>query len=298
MRGIAGQQHPSGAVGRDLPALAAVSRRPGHVPRPEILAGDASQRGPDVIHCHGLGDRRLGARVVVQHDPAGAIAKGEHQQHPGTRKVAVGRSHRQAVQEKVGENDRARIGKAREWQLQRLAHGAADAVTGNGISGPLRSAVSRADPHAMLVLRDPGDRARPADLGSELERSRHEQPLDLTLRHIEEVRKIGVEPAEIYPRPARPERESRHGQSGLGEPLGLAAQVEHLHASGMQADRAGIGPRAVPPLQDQARHARQRQLGREQQPGWSRAHDEHAVVARLCHLSSLPRKPFDTRSSR
>ena len=69
-------------------------------------------------------------------------------------------------------------------------------------------------PDLVAVLIDSGHRGGPPDPRTEFERSGREQRLDLTLRYVEQISEIGIQPGQVDGRALRPERETAHRQPG------------------------------------------------------------------------------------
>ncbi len=156
VRGVPGQEDPPVTVRRGLAALAAVPPGPAHIAGTEVLAGDGEQAAPHLLEGDRLGHRHPRTRVVVQHHPARAVPEREDQQHAPIGQVAVGVRHRQAVEEQIGQEHRARVGGAWERQARGLPGEAADPVAADQVGGPIDPAVRR-HPHLIGVLLDAGD---------------------------------------------------------------------------------------------------------------------------------------------
>ncbi|GAA2676066.1 hypothetical protein Apa02nite_003500 [Actinoplanes palleronii] len=270
VRGVAGQQHPAGAVPRGLPGGVGEPAGPAHLVQHQRLGrqgrGDLGVR--DRIVAPG---RRL-HRTGRQHaeDP---VAQRQHGQHP----VTLRRRQLPPLRATPGQRDVRDQGTdpavpAFKINTRPLSYDTPRAVAAHQIPGPL--AVHR---HPGLVLTERVQRRAVADLGAERQRPVGQPRLDPGLRDADLVRVRRVQhrvverdPGEV---PAR-QQHRRLGQDLVEQSPG----GEHLGRARLQVERLGLPGALGQPLQHQDPRPAERQLPGQHQPGRPGPRHDHVVV--------------------
>ncbi len=107
-----------------------------------------------------------------------------------------------------------------------------------------------------------------------------QQGLGARLGQEQGVRMAAVQRGEVQRGVEGGEVPSRQGPAEPQEAGGEPAQVHQFQAAGMQGQRPGVLVGLGAALDDQGPYAGQCQLAGEQQPGRSRAHDDHIGIHR------------------
>ena len=181
----------------------------------------------------------------------------------------------------LGDEVAARGIESGELDARRLADHAAAPVTPDEVARPDGRAIGQPDIHAGLVLREADHLALAQRGDAELGDPAGQDDLELLLPQGEEVVVAGREVADVERRPRVADERMRPARRK--KPVDDAALVEDLERAGVESS----GPPAVELLVGTALDhedvdPRQRELGRQHQPGRSASRDHHLVCRHRC----------------
>ena len=165
-----------------------------------------------------------------------------------------------------------------ELDARRLADHAPPPVAPDQVVGPKRRLPGQFDIHAGPVLREAHHLVLTQHRDAELVDPASQDDLDVLLPEGQDVVVASREVADVQERPRVADERVRLARRD--EPIGDAALVEHLERAGVEPP----GPPSVellvgPTLDDEDVDPRERQLGRQHQPGRSPSRDHHLVLS-------------------
>jgi hypothetical protein len=263
--------HP---IGRD--AVDGVGRGPRRDGLQEGLDVRARQDGIHVGH----------VLRVVAHAPAPGQAE--------RREVALARPrvvHARPVREALAEigrgddeDDRLRVGRAVEGDVERAPHDRARAVAADDPARGDALARLGLELRPVGVLGRADDARREADLRAGLAAQRLEREareVELLALQAEGVARVAGEDGEVeerlLPRLVHADLPARRALAQLEHARGEAEIVEHLQRRRMEGGGAQVGGQRLALLHDQHGYARARQQQREHEADRPRAHDRDAI---------------------
>ena len=282
--GVAGQQHPSVAVGRGLPGHVGEPGDPGGAVDPVVGPVDGDERLAEIAQ----GGLARGSDVLFgHHDPHRPLVRVDHLAvadlvlHPAEGMDAVA-SLADAQLRLLGHLDLGDQGARRrippgELDAGCLADHAASAVAPDEILRPQRLAVGQLDVDAGVVLREARHLASAIDRHRQLVDPAGQDALDVVLPQPEPVGVPGGKVADVQ-RDAGEPRDLGHLPL-REEPIGDPALIEDLDGACVQTACARAGEvLAGAPLDDGDVDARQRQLARQHQPRRTSSGDHHRML--------------------
>ncbi len=274
MCGVAGDEHPPGAVVPGLLALREEPRTPPHLGHAEVFAGDALERGTHLLH----GDRLLQRSLFPQAVPRDGAEPAVAERYDDHRAALVGdagqRVGRRRRQPHIGKQNVRLVLLADEVDAEQSPDGAVRAVAAHHVSGTDGLAAGHFDGHPIAVLRQPDHLGTADDRHAELGGPRLEHLLGSALRNHEQHRIPRRQSAQIHHRPAgRGDLVHRH--TAAEQVVGHPPRVEQLECAGVHGECPGDVGLVRARFEQPDAHPAERELARQHQAGRARTHDHY-----------------------
>jgi len=272
VRRVAGQQHPSLAVGRRLPGHVGEPGDPGRAVHAEIRSPHGDERLAEIAQ-GGLGS--LTGVLLTHHDPH-SFAILEPADPVDALLVAADAQFRLLSRLNLGDQRAGGWVPPGKLDAGRLADKAAPSVAPHEVPRPQPLAVGQFHVDARVILREARHLASAVDQHPQLADPVGQDPLDVVLPEPERVRvaagevaDVQLDAGEVHDRIRRPPR---------NEPVGDPALVEDLDAAGVQAPGSRPGQLWTGALLDDGHVGPgQRKLGRQHHSGRASPGDHYGV---------------------
>ena len=290
VRGVAGQQHTSGAVGRRLPGHVGEPGDPGRAVYPEVGSPHGDERAAEITQGRLTG---LPGVPLAHHHPHPLPVL---QPADGLSAVAVTADAELRLLGHLDLGDQGADGRVPAGELDPggLADQAATSVAPGEVFRPQRPAVGQLDVDAGAVLRETRHVTSAVDRHLQLVHPAGQDLLEAVLQQREPVGMAGGKVADVQPDPGEPRDLSRRPLRE--EPVGDAALIEDLDGARVQT----AGARAVEllagaPLDHGDVDPGQRQLARQHHPRRAASGDHDRMPGHhnpLSCVGSCPGQPL------
>ncbi len=273
VRGVAGQEDASHAIGRGLPGHVGEPGDPRGVVDPEVGAVHGDERLAELAQ----GGLAAGPGLLLGRDHAERLPVLHLVEAVDAGGVVTDARRRLLGQLDLGDQVAPRRIPARELDAGRLADDAAPSVAPGEIPRAQRLAVGQPDIDPGVVLREARHLTPVVDAHRQLGDPGGHDPLDLVLEDRERVRMTRREVAHVH--------HGRAERRGLGhltlreEPIGDPALIQHLDRARVDSAGPRVGEHVIgTPLDDRDVDLRQRQLGRQHHPRRTASGDHHPML--------------------